>query len=41
MNSSFARLGDTRRLSLHTLAGTRKTLVEGGFFTVVDDVSET
>jgi hypothetical protein len=28
MNSGFARLGDTRRLSFHTISGTRKTLVE-------------
>jgi hypothetical protein len=41
MNSGFARLGDTRRLSLQTIAGTRKTLAEGGFFAVVGAVSET
>ena len=31
MNSGFARLGDTRRLSLHTIAGTRKPSSKVGF----------
>jgi len=41
MDSAFARRGDTRRPSLHAIAGTRKTLVDGGFLQVVDDFSET
>jgi hypothetical protein len=31
MNSGFARMGDTRRLPLHTVRAARKTLVEDGF----------
>jgi hypothetical protein len=41
MNSGFARMGDTRRLPLHTVRAARKTLVEDGFFAVAGGVSET